>query len=336
MVLSGMYSTPDPQESRAALRHALDAGITLLDTANAYSAGANETFLGEELGDRRRDVVLATKFGLRRETSGIVVDSSPKHAMESIDESLRRLRTDHVDLYYVHRLSVDIPVEETVGAMASMVDAGKVRFLGLCEVSGSELERAHAVHPITAVQSEWSLWAREIENDTVPAARRLGVGIVPYGPLGRGFFAGAIPAAGALESTDVRSTDPRFAPENIEHNLRLLTVLDDLARAKGCTKAQIALAWLKAQGSDVVPIPGSEKREFLDDNIGALDVLLGVDDLILLDRTFPVGVAKGNADRVHLRSPRPDPRSVPRSDHPIDRAADHAADGPGDHSSVTT
>jgi aryl-alcohol dehydrogenase-like predicted oxidoreductase len=278
--------------------------VTFLDTANAYSVGENETFLGEELRGLRDQVVLATKFGLRREASGVVIDSSPANALSCIDESLRRLQTDHVDLYYVHRLSAHIPVEDTVGAMSQLVESGKVRFLGLCEVNGDELTRAHAVHPITAVQSEWSLWAREIEQECVPTARRLGVGLVPYGPLGRGFFAGAIPARGALGDGDVRSGDPRFAPENIEHNLALLQVIETLATSKSCTKAQVALAWLKAQGGDVIPIPGSEKRVFLDDNIGALSVGLTDTDLALLNATFPIGAAHGDADGVHLRTKR--------------------------------
>lgn len=302
MVLSAMYGTPDGDEAVATFDRALERGVTLLDTADAYTEGANERLVGSLLRGRRERVVLATKFGLRRHPSGrgAGIHGRPDYVWASCDGSLARLGVDHIDLYYQHRVDPDVPIEETVGAMAALVTAGKVRHLGLCEALPDEIERAHAVHPITALQSEWSLWARGIEQGALATARRLGIGIVPYGPLGRGFLTGAPPAPAA---GDVRAADPRFGGENRDHNLRLVAELRTLADERGATPAQVALAWLLHQGDDVVPIPGTERRAFLDDNLGAVDVALSPADLARLDATFGAGAA-GNADGVHLRDRR--------------------------------
>jgi aryl-alcohol dehydrogenase-like predicted oxidoreductase len=214
------------------------------------------------------------------------------------------LGTDHVDLYYLHRFDPDVPIEESIGGMADLVAAGKVRYLGICEALPEAIRRAHAVHPISAMQSEWSLFERGIERDAVPAARALGIGIVPYSPLGRGFLAGAITAANAFAADDRRVTDPRFSDENIDHNLQLVATLHSLAAAKGASPAQLALAWLKRQGDDVVPIPGTERREFLEDNVRALSVVFDERESALLDDVFRVGAVAGNADGIQLRTRR--------------------------------
>jgi aryl-alcohol dehydrogenase-like predicted oxidoreductase len=303
MVLSGMYATPDPSESVATFDRAVDVGITLFDTADSYSAGENERFVGGVLGSRRAALVVASKFGLVVRADGSAgVDGRPEYARACCDASLQRLGVDHIDLYYLHRVDPTVAIEESVGAMGRLVEAGKVRYLGVCEVSGDQLTRAHATHPITAVQSEWSLFARAIERECVPVARQLGVGVVPYAPLGRGFLAGAIESPAAFEGSDLRAADPRFSGENLPANLRLLDVVREMARSKGATPAQIALAWLRAQGDDVVPIPGTERRAFLDDNVGALEVAFTPDELVALDAAFPEGAAVGNPDGVLMRN----------------------------------
>jgi aryl-alcohol dehydrogenase-like predicted oxidoreductase len=301
MVLSGMYRTPDPVESVATFRRAVELGITLFDTADSYSAGDNERFLGGVLGSSRSTLTVASKFGLVARDGTVGVDGRPDYARACCDASLERLGVDHIDLYYLHRVDPRVPLEETVGAMAELVAAGKVRYLGLCEVSGEQLRRAHATHPITAVQSEWSLWARQVEGQCVPVARQLGVGLVPYAPLARGFFAGAVTSRSAFAGSDLRAADPRFAEENLDANLRLLEVVRQMADAKRATPAQIALAWLRAQGDDVVPIPGTERRVWLEENVGALHFSFTDDELAALDAAFPEGVAAGNADGVLMR-----------------------------------
>jgi aryl-alcohol dehydrogenase-like predicted oxidoreductase len=302
MVLSGMYRTPDPEESVATFRRAVELGITLFDTADSYSAGENELFVGRVLGSSRPTVTVASKFGLVPRGDGTVgVDGRPEYATACCDASLGRLGIDHIDLYYLHRVDPDVPIDETVGAMGELVAAGKVRYIGLCEVSGEQLRRAHATHPITAVQSEWSLWARQIERQCGPVARELGVGLVAYAPLARGFFAGAVTSRSAFAGGDLRASDPRFAAENLATNLRLLEVVRDVAAAKQATPAQIALAWLRAQGDDVVPIPGTEQRVWLEENVGALRIRFTAEELAVLDAAFPEGVAAGNADGVLLR-----------------------------------
>jgi aryl-alcohol dehydrogenase-like predicted oxidoreductase len=303
MVLSGMYATPDPEESVATFDRAIALGITLFDTADAYSAGDNERFVGSVLGSRRAALTVATKFGLvTRPDGGPGVNGRPEYARACCEASLQRLRIDHIDLYYLHRVDPTLPIEETVGAMGELVAAGKVRYLGVCEVSGDELKRAHGIHPITAVQSEWSLFARAIERECAPVARQLGIGLVPYAPLGRGFLAGAIDSPSAFEGSDLRAADPRFSSENLPANLRLLEAVRAMARAKKATPAQIALAWLRAQGDDVVPIPGTERRDFLEDNVGALDLVITTDELATLDAAFPEGAAAGNPDGVLMRN----------------------------------
>jgi aryl-alcohol dehydrogenase-like predicted oxidoreductase len=302
MVLSGMYGVPDPDESVATFELALELGITLLDTADHYAAGENEQLLGRLLRGRRDQVVLSSKMGLVRGDKGTAVDARPERVRPCIDSSLERLGVDHLDLWYLHRADPRVPIEETVGAMADEVRAGKALHLGLCEVSPAELRRAAAVHPIAALQSEWSLVSRELERGCVAAARELGVGIVPFSPLGRGFLNGAITASSRFAPDDPRSHDPRFLTPHLETNVRLLDVLVELAAGKGATTGQVALAWLKAQGDDVVPIPGAERRVFLTDAVGALSVTLDVDELAALDRTFFDGAMAGDASAAHLRT----------------------------------
>ena len=304
MVLSGTYATPDAEEALATFDRALELGVTFLDTADSYSAGDNERLLGRLLGGRRDDVVLASKFGLVSRGDGRVVDGRPEHARASCEGSLRRLRTDRLDLYYLHRIDPTVAIEESVGAMAELVAQGKVRFLGLSEASPDELVRAHRVHPISALQSEWSLWARAVEGEVVPAARALGIGLVPYCPLGRGFLTGAVGPSTSFGTDDRRGQDPRFVGDNRDANLRLVESLRAFAAERGASPAQVALAWLRAKGDDVVPIPGSERRVFLDENVGSLALRLGPEDVDRLEQWFPPGAAAGNADHVHLRDLR--------------------------------
>jgi aryl-alcohol dehydrogenase-like predicted oxidoreductase len=303
MVMSGMYRTPEPDEAVATFHRAIELGITLFDTADAYSAGENERFVGRVLAGCRDAVTVATKFGLVPRPDGSVgIDGRPAYARACCDASLERLGVDHIDLYYLHRVDPSVPIEDSVGAMGELVSAGKVRYIGVCEVSSDELKRAHVTHPVTAVQSEWSLFARAIERDCVPVARELGVGMVPYGPLGRGFLAGAITTRAAFDAGDLRAADPRFSDDNLGTNLRLLDMLAEVALSKGATAAQVALAWLRAQGDDVVPIPGTEQRRFLEENVGALAVSFSADELAELDAAFTEGVVAGNADGVHMRN----------------------------------
>ncbi len=314
MVLTRAYTRPDQAEAEATMRLALDLGITLLDTADAYDAGENEIFVGRVLDDRRDDVVLSSKFGLG---GGLDVppgiNGRPEYLKACCERSLQRLGTDRLDIYYQHRVDPDVPLTETVGAMAELVAEGKVRHLGLCEVSAAELESAHTVHPITVVQSEWSLWARQIEGDALPAARRLGVGLVPYSPLGRGFLAGAVRAEGDLDSDDLRRADPRLKGTNLRRNLELVAALEAFATERDATPAQIALAWLLVQGDDVVPIPGCERRDLLRQNAGALSVQLTAADIEQLGGLFPLGVASGNPDETLRRTVRPhSPTAAPK------------------------
>jgi aryl-alcohol dehydrogenase-like predicted oxidoreductase len=302
MVLTRSFGEPDQAESRATVDLALDLGVTFLDTADSYAAGENETFIGRAIAGRRDRVVLASKFGLVPLPDGQVeIKGRPEYVKACCEQSLARLGTDRLDLYYQHRVDSSVPIEETVGAMAELVAQGKVLHLGLCEVSVTQLRAAHAVHPITAVESEWSLWARQIETELLQAARQLGVGIVPYSPLGRGFLAGAIRREEVLRADDLRGPDPRLHGDNLQRNLALVKVLEDLAAATNATPAQLALAWLMAQGDDVVPIPGVERRDLLRENIKALYLELSAADLARLDETFSPGVAAGNPDATLLR-----------------------------------
>jgi aryl-alcohol dehydrogenase-like predicted oxidoreductase len=302
MVLTRSFGEPDQAESRATVDLALELGVSFLDTADSYAAGENEIFIGRAIAGRRDQVVLASKFGLVPTPDGEVqIKGRPEYVKASCERSLARLGTDRLDLYYQHRVDPAVPIEETVGAMADLVAAGKVLHLGLCEVSVAQLRAAQAVHPITAVESEWSLWARQLESEFLAAARQLGVGIVPYSPLGRGFLAGAIRRDGVLRGDDLRGPDPRLHGDNLKRNLALVQALEDMAAAMNATPAQLALAWLIAQGADVVPIPGVEKRELLRQNVAALRLQLTADDLNQLNKTFVPGVTSGNPDATLLR-----------------------------------
>ncbi|HET6986748.1 MAG TPA: aldo/keto reductase [Kribbella sp.] len=298
MGMSQSYGvTSDEAESVATLHAAIDAGCTFLDTADVYGNGANEELVGRALAGRRDEVVLATKFGFKKPAGSIdlpnVVDGSPAYAVQALDASLRRLNVDHVDLWYLHRRDPQVPIEETVGAMASMVEAGKVRYLGLSEVNGDTVRTAHAVHPISAVQSEWSLWTRDPETVVLPTLRELGIGFVPFSPLGRGFLTGQLKSPDDFEPDDMRRGLPRFQGENFQRNLDLVVKVRELAAAKGITPSQLALAWLLAQGNDVAPIPGTKRRKYLAENLGAVDVTLTPSELAALDEAFPPDAVAG-------------------------------------------
>ena len=286
MGFSQAYGPADDDESLAVVHDALDRGITMIDTAMSYGRGHNERLVGRAIAGRRDDVVLATKFGIVRGGDGVRLDGRPGNVRGHCDASLDRLGVDHLDLYYLHRVDPEVPVAETVGAMADLVTAGKVRHLGVCEVGPAQLEQAVAVHPIAAVQFEWSLSWREPEGDVVPAARRLGVGLVAYSPLGRGLLTGALPA-GPFPEGDFRRTDARFGPEHLGANLALVQTLAGLAGEHGVTPGQLALAWLLARGPDVVPIPGTRNRARIAENAAAAAVTLSTDDLAALDAAVP-------------------------------------------------
>lgn len=280
----------DDAESIRTVHRAIDLGVTLIDTAEVYGPYVNEELLARALRGRREQVVLATKFGLISHTGRDGLDSSPASIRIAVDGSLRRLATDHIDLYYQHRLDRQTPIEETVGALAELVAAGKIRHIGLSEVGVDTIRRAHAVHPITAVQSEYSLWTRDQEDEILPALRELGIGFVAYSPLGRGFLTGAIRSTRELPDTDYRKTNPRFFDDNFAHNLRCADEVRDIGADVGATPAQVALAWLLAKGPDIVPIPGTKRVTRLEENVGADAVVLTADQLARLDRlTPPVG-----------------------------------------------
>ena len=274
MPMSSHYAASDDQTSLATLMRALDLGVTFWDTAAVYGHGHNEELLARVLGQHRDRIVLATKFGINPDSS---LDGSAEVTRRSIDESLARLGCDHVDLWYLHRVDPKVPIEETVGAMAEAVTAGKVRYLGLSEASADSLRRAQAIHPIAALQSEWSLWTRDLEDEVLGVARDLGVGVVPYSPLGRGMLTGALTGRDSLDESDRRRQTPRFAEENFEHNRTLVSVLEQEAVDLGCTAGQVALAWVLAQGDDVVPIPGTRSITHLEENTAAVDVVLTAD-----------------------------------------------------------
>lgn len=291
MGMSFAYGPADQDEALATLHHALDTGITLLDTADMYGGGANEKLLSTVLADRRDEIVLATKFGILTDPdTGLPsgVDGSPDYVRRCVDASLQRLGVDVIDLYYLHRVDPTRPIEETVGALADLVAAGKVRELGLSEAGADTLRRASAVHPIAALQSEWSLFSRDIETSDVPAARELGVTVVPYSPLGRGMLTGSA-AAAAPGAGDFRATLPRWQADNLDHNLALVDEIRSVAGEVDATAGQVALAWLLAQGDDVVPIPGTKRRTYLDENIGALSVTLTAEQLERLAALRPAG-----------------------------------------------
>ena len=293
MGMSQSYGAADRDESLATIRRALDLGVTFLDTSDVYGDGHNEELVGEAIAGRRDEVQLATKFSLSRRGDSMVVDGRPENVRACAEASLRRLRVDVIDLYYQHRVDRRVPIEDTVGAMAELVQQGKVRHLGLSEASAASIRRAVAVHPIAALQSEWSLWTRDLESDVLDVAREHGVGIVPFSPLGRGFLTGAIRSPEDFGEDDWRRGHPRFTGEAFAANLRLVDAVRAVAGEKGCTPGQLALAWVLAQGDDVVPIPGTKRRSYLEENIGAVAVELSDDDLARLSEIAPPGVAEG-------------------------------------------
>jgi aryl-alcohol dehydrogenase-like predicted oxidoreductase len=294
MGMSAWYGPTDEQESLATIHRALELGIDFLDTADVYGQGANEELVGKAIAERREDYVIATKFGNRWYDDGRrTIDGSPEYIRQAIDASLERLGLDYVDLYYQHRVDANTPIEETVGAMAELVEAGKVKHLGLSEAGAETIRRAHAVHPITALQSEWSLWTRDPEGEVLETVRELGIGFVAYSPLGRGFLAGRFSSPDELAEDDFRRQHPRMSGDNFERNRALADKVHEIADEKGCTPAQLALAWVLARGDDVVPIPGTKRRAYLEQNAAASEIELGDDDLRELDEAFPPGVAAG-------------------------------------------
>jgi aryl-alcohol dehydrogenase-like predicted oxidoreductase len=291
--------SPDERRSLATIDRALALGTTMLDTADVYGPKANERLVGRAIAGRRDEVVLATKFGAESlELEGRAPDGRPEYVTRACDASLARLGIDVIDLYYLHRVDPLVPIEETVGAMAGLVEAGKVRYLGLSEPAAATIRRAHAVHPISAVQNEYSLWTRDPEAEIIPTLAELRIGLVPFSPLGRGFLTGAIRSPRDLAPDDWRRGNPRFQDENFQRNLRLVDRVQDMARERGVTAAQLALAWVLAQGAargvDVVPIPGTTRPERVEENVGALDVRLSADDLRALDELAPAGAAAGD------------------------------------------
>jgi aryl-alcohol dehydrogenase-like predicted oxidoreductase len=293
MGMSEFYGEGDEAESIATIHRALELGVNFLDTADMYGLGENERLVGAAIAERRDEVVLATKFGVVREPGGRSINGRPEYVVRACDASLRRLGVDHIDLYYQHRVDPDVPIEETIGGMASLIEQGKVRHLGLSEASAETIRRAHAVHPITALQSEYSLWTRDAEEEILPTLRELGIGLVAYSPLGRGFLTGRFRSPDDFPDGDFRRNNPRFQGENFYANLRLVERVKELAREHDCTPGQLALAWVLHQGEDVVPIPGTKRRKYLEENLGALSVTLSDDDLHRIEEAFPHGAAAG-------------------------------------------
>jgi aryl-alcohol dehydrogenase-like predicted oxidoreductase len=305
MGMSEFYGAHDDAESIKLIQHALDAGLNFLDTADIYGPHTNEVLVGKAIKGRRDEVFLATKFGIVRDPddpSKRGVSGRPDYVRAACDASLKRLSVDYIDLYYQHRIDRATPIEDTMGALADLVQAGKIRYAGLSEPSAATLERAHAVHPVTAVQSEYSLWTRDPEDGILQACEKLGIGFVPYSPLGRGFLTGAIKSPQDFDDDDYRKHSPRFEGENFAKNLTLVDKVCELAAGKGCTPAQLALAWVLAQGAHIVPIPGTKRIKYLDENLGALDVVLDAGDLTAIDAVFPRDVAAGSRYHVSMMS----------------------------------
>ena len=294
MGMSQSYGPGDDRESVATIHRAIDLGVTFFDTAETYGPFKNEELLGRALEGRRDEVVIATKFGFRIQGGKAVgLDSRPEHVREVVEASLRRLGTDHIDLLYQHRVDPAVPIEEVVGEMARLVRQGTVRFLGLSEAGERTIRRAHAVHPISALQSEYSLWERNLEDRILPLLRELGIGLVPFSPLGRGFLTGTAKRAEEYPEGDYRKGDPRYQGANFDANSRAAAAVHELARRKGATPGQVALAWLLGKGDDLVPIPGTKRRSFLEENLGALDLALTAEDMAALDACLPGGRASG-------------------------------------------
>jgi aryl-alcohol dehydrogenase-like predicted oxidoreductase len=297
MGMSDFYGPRDDDESTTTIRRALDLGVTFLDTSDMYGPFTNEQLVGRAIKGHREHVTVATKFGIRRSADDPTkrsVQGDAAYVHQACDASLARLGIDTIDLYYAHRTDPNTPIEETVGAMAELVTQGKVRYLGLSEAAADTLRRANAVHPIAALQSEWSLWSRDLETEIVPLARELGIGIVPYSPLGRGFLTGQITSLDDFAPDDFRRYNPRFMGENFAKNLDLVEQVRKLAADKGCTPGQLALAWVLAQGDDVAPIPGTKRVRYLEENVGALDVTLSAAELAAIDAAFPIDAAAGD------------------------------------------
>ncbi len=292
MGMSHAYGSGDEAESIATIHRALDLGVTLLDTAEIYGPYSNEELVGKAIRGRRQQVVLATKFGIVPGSGVLQLDGSPANARKAVEGSLRRLGVDVIDLYYLHRKDPAVPIEETVGAMKELVEAGKVRFLGLSEVNAETIRRAHQVHPISAVQSEYSLWERGIEESILPAMRELGVGFVPFSPLGRGYLTGAFQTSSGFRPGDFRLSLPRFDDEHLAANQKLVDIVKAVARRRGATPAQVALAWVLAAAPDAVPIPGTKRRTYLDDNLGAVNVHLTPEDMDELGRLASIAVGE--------------------------------------------
>ncbi len=296
MGMSEFYGPADEAESTATLNRALELGINFFDTSDAYGPYKNEELLGKVFRGRRNEVIIATKFGIRRDPSDPTVrwiDGRPQYVREACDASLKRLGIDCIDLYYQHRVDANVPVEETVGAMSELVNAGKVRYLGLSETAPDTIRRAHAVHPISALQTEYSLWSRDPEDEILATVRELGIGFVAYSPLGRGFLTGQIKSPDDLAADDFRRYSPRFQGENFDKNLELVARVKEMAEEKGVTASQLALAWVLAQGEDIVPIPGTKRRKYLEENAAASEIELTAEDLARLDEIAPKGVAAG-------------------------------------------
>src|SRR5690348_4405412 len=289
MGMSDFYAGRDDAESVATLHRAIDLGVTLLDTADVYGMGKNEELVGNAIRGRRNEVLIATKFGNIRGNDGawLGVNGRPEYVQSACEASLKRLGISSIDLYYLLRVDTEVPIEETVGAMARLIEQGKVRYLGLSEAAPATIRRAHATHPITALQTEYSLWSRDPEEEILPTCRELGIGFVAYSPLGRGFLSGQITRFEDLAPDDVRRSHPRFQGDNFQRNLDLVARVRDLAREKSCTPAQLALAWLLAQGEDIVPIPGTKRRQYLEQNAAAVDVQLTDDDLRRIEAELP-------------------------------------------------
>jgi aryl-alcohol dehydrogenase-like predicted oxidoreductase len=295
MGMSEFYGTGDEHKSIDTIHRAIELGINFLDTADMYGPFTNEKLVGKAIADRRDEVVLATKFGNERAEDGtrLGVNGRPEYVRRACDASLKRLGVDHIDLYYQHRVDVEVPVEETFGAMKELVEAGKVRFLGISEAAPETIRRAHSIHPITALQTEYSLWSRDVEDEILPTVRELGIGFVAYSPLGRGFLTGQIRRFEDLPENDFRRTSPRFEGQNFEKNLELADRVKEIADEKGVTPGQLALAWLLHQGEDIVPIPGTKHREYLEENVRAVDIELTNEDLSRIEEAAPVGIAAG-------------------------------------------